>query len=214
MPVLEHRMREQVRRDHGDLQTSGIHRFLETTDRGFPLVTGEKRRQQVVVVQGHAVGAEFSEFRRPAPDPWVRGWGRRKGSRACHPTVHRPNVNLSSGRRREIDRGVTGMTCNLSGEFDRAAGGGGPPMASSTASWPEPMRGNRAGGAGIQAAEDTCVEVGPSPVEIRDLCALRIGAGDDLRGHGPHPTDPPVGTLPPARNRDLLAVGGGEQRGL
>ena len=60
--VLEHRSGEEVGGDHRDGQPGRFQRALQPVDLRLPLGIGGAEGEQVVVVEGHAVGAELSEL--------------------------------------------------------------------------------------------------------------------------------------------------------
>ncbi len=78
--VLEHGVRERVGGDHRDHHAGLVARLLERVDRGAAVGVRGAEREQVVVVEGHAVGAELGQLvnggrRRRA----ARGWRNRRG---------------------------------------------------------------------------------------------------------------------------------------
>jgi hypothetical protein len=82
--ILEHRVPEQVGRHHWDDHAGVGQRFLELVDDPLPLGAARSWRDQIVVVEGDAVGAKTGRVASP------------NKSRACQPTVQRPKLNLSS----------------------------------------------------------------------------------------------------------------------
>ena len=59
--VLEHRVREQVRRRHRDLHPGPLQRVLEPADQPRPLRLARPERDQVVVVERHPVRTQLRE---------------------------------------------------------------------------------------------------------------------------------------------------------
>jgi hypothetical protein len=60
--VLEDRVLEEVRGRHGDLQAGLLQRRAEPVDVGLALGVGRAERNQVVVVEGHAICAQLGQL--------------------------------------------------------------------------------------------------------------------------------------------------------
>ena len=95
--VLEDGVAEGVRRDHLDGEAGAVGRVLELTADARPGRVVGVEREDVVVVEGDAPGADLGEPVGYSHGSRTGRVGPPNGSVPVQPTVHRPKENLSSG---------------------------------------------------------------------------------------------------------------------